>query len=80
MAALAHPQSVRYTAVGGAATHRDETLRQALLTTLIVAAGALAISVLMTLSIVLAGPLPSPGGAPQPHPMPQPSAVHGLDR
>jgi chorismate synthase len=80
MAALAHPQPVRYTAVRGDATHRGGTLRAAVLTTLVVAAGALAISVLMTLSIVLAGPLPSSGGVPQPQPLPQPSAIHGLDR
>lgn len=80
MAALAHPQPVRYTAVRGDATHRGGTLRAAVLTTMAVAAGALAISVLMTLSIVLAGPLPSSDAAPQPHPLPQPSAVQGVDR
>jgi hypothetical protein len=40
---------------------------------------ALIVSALMTVSILLAGPLPSVG-APSAQPLPQPSAIRGLDR
>lgn len=44
------------------------------------AIGTLAIAALMSLSIVLAGPLPSTGAEPVPQPIPRPTATAGLDR
>jgi hypothetical protein len=55
------------------------TLRMVTLTSLVVVVGALAISTLMALSILLTGPVNWSYAEPMPQPMPQPSAAAGLD-
>jgi hypothetical protein len=59
--------------------HPGGTWRTALLTTIAVFVGAVVISVLMALSILLTTPAPGWDVAPMAQPVPHPSAESGLD-
>ena len=82
MATALHP----HTAAGHPALRTSQreqqpagTWRMALLTTAAVFVGAVLISVLMALSILLTNPAPGWDMAPMAQPMPHPSAEAGLD-
>ena len=80
MAAALRPHSATgHPAMRPSELPRGGTLRIAFLTSVAVLVGALAISVLMVLSILLTTPAPGWDMAPMAQPMPQPSAEAGLD-
>jgi hypothetical protein len=76
MAAIAQPTSTAALAMP------QSSYRNSLHTAVVAAAatfmGALLVSALMALSIVLAGPLSASDGAPSSQPVPQPTAAQGL--
>jgi hypothetical protein len=79
MSAAAQSHSTPYPTLHRRAGQLGSTHRTAILTTLAVVAGALLISVLMTVAMLLAGPPRVWDGAPLPEPVAQPSAAQGLD-
>jgi hypothetical protein len=79
MAAAAQPHSTPYLTPRRGASLPGATYRTAVLTTLFVLAGALLISIMMTVAMLLAGPPRTWDGAPLSQPLPQPSAAYGLD-
>ena len=79
MATALHPRSAGYSITPERSRHDGGTLRVVTLTSLAVVIGALAISILMVLSILLTGPVNWSDTEPMPQPMPQPSAVAALD-
>jgi hypothetical protein len=79
MATAVHPRSVGYPTAPARSRLDGGTLRTITLTSLAVVIGALMISALMALSILLTSPAPWWDMAPMAQPMPQPSAAAGLD-
>jgi len=80
MAAALRPHSATgHPAMRPSELPRGGTLRIAFLTSVAVLVGALAISALMTISILMSGQVTWSDAGPMPPPMPQPSAEAGLD-
>jgi hypothetical protein len=79
MAVAAQPQSADYPMLRPRPSSRGATYRTAVLTTVAVIVGALVISGLLTISMVLAEPPRAWDSAPLSQPLPQPSAAYGLD-
>jgi hypothetical protein len=79
MAALAHPQSAPYPTLRRGAALPVRPYRTAVLTAMAVVAGALVISLLMTVSMLMAGTSARWDTAPLAEPVPQPSAAQGFD-
>jgi hypothetical protein len=79
MATLAHPQPAPYPTLRRRTALPAGTFRTAVLSAMAVVAGALVISLLMTVSMLLAGTSARWDTAPLAEPVPQPSAAQGFD-
>ena len=78
MATTFHPRSAGYP-VARRGELAGGRYRTAILTSVFVLVGSLAISVLMAISILASGSVTWSDAGPVPAPMPQPSATAGLD-
>jgi hypothetical protein len=78
MATTFHPRSAGYP-VARRGEMAGGKFRTAILTSLLVLVGSLAISLLMAISILASGSMTWSDAGPMPAPVPQPSATAGLD-